>query len=137
MALLASPDVGVRGRAFLEAEHSSLLPCDGLRVQADPKHIDFRRAADYQALTPSKRASGFSTGSAAIATTVVRRGLNIGHGPLTHTRGIPRELENKRINENKNNWFGRAAFSRGSRNVFREQPNVGHVETERKQIHFR
>ena len=29
MALLASPDVGVRGRAFLEAEHSSLLPSAG------------------------------------------------------------------------------------------------------------
>ena len=52
---------------------------------------------DYRGLTPSKRASGFSTGSAAIATTIVRCGLNIGHGPLTHTRGIPRELENKKI----------------------------------------
>jgi len=44
---------------------------------------------DYQSLTPSKRASGFSTGSAAIATTVVRRGLNIGHGPLKHTGFSP------------------------------------------------
>ncbi len=40
---------------------------------------------DYQGLTPSKRASGFSAGSAAIASTVVRRGLNNGPGPLkTH-----------------------------------------------------
>ena len=103
-----------------------------MRVQADPKHIDFRRAVDYQALTPSKRASGFSVGSAAIATTVVRRGLNIGHGPLKHTGFSPYLDRKQKNNENKNNWFGRAAFSRGSRNVFREQPNIGHVETERK-----
>jgi hypothetical protein len=48
---------------------------------------------DYQVLTPSKRVSGFSAGSAAIASTVARRGLNLGHGPLTHTG--TRELEMK------------------------------------------
>src|SRR4030095_16447527 len=91
---------------------------------------------DYRGLTLSKRASGFSTGSAAIATTVARRGLNTGHGPLRRTGFSPYLDRNEKINENKNNWFGRAAFSRGSRNVFREQPNVGHVETERKKIQF-
>ena len=52
------------------------------------KPIDLSVAWTIRVLTPSKRASGFSTGSAAIATTVVRRGLNIEHGPLTHAHGV-------------------------------------------------
>ena len=54
---------------------------------------------DYRGLTPSKRVSGFSTGSAAIATTIVRRGLNIEHGPLTDT-GYSSWIRKQKINEN-------------------------------------
>jgi ketosteroid isomerase-like protein len=53
---------------------------------------------DYQALTPSKRVSGFSTGSAAIASTVARRGLN--HWAWSaHTHGVfsPKEIEMKKL----------------------------------------
>ena len=52
---------------------------------------------DYQRLTPSKRASGFSTGSAAIANnkTVAGRGLNLGHGHLKSLTGkvSPEEID--------------------------------------------
>ena len=53
---------------------------------------------DDQALTPSKRASGFSTGSATIANkTVVRYGLNIERGQLKHTGFPPEENRNEKI----------------------------------------
>src|SRR3979411_198590 len=45
-----------------------------------------------------KRSSGFSTGSATIASkTVGRCGLNIGHGQLKHTGVSPEEIEMKKL----------------------------------------
>jgi len=54
---------------------------------------------DYLGLTPTKRASGLSTGSATIASkTVVRCGLNTESGPLKHAGVFPEGNRNEEIN---------------------------------------
>src|SRR2546423_1751206 len=92
-------------------------------------------SVDYQALTPSKRASGFLNRFG--GNNIDRCPSRSKHWAWSALRHEVFLVGNEKVNENKNNWFNAGAFGRGSRNVFRGQPDRGHVETERKQIHLR
>ena len=79
---------------------------------------------DYQGLTPSKRVSGFSTGSAAIATTVARRGQNIGPGPLK-THELCLVIRNEKLMRTKTIGLGVLLSVAAVTMCFAKNPTLG------------